>query len=184
MGKRSRRIESVTEVVPQLAASQEQAVAAALQRHRGRPGALLPILHDVQHALGFVPEGAVAPIAASLNLTRADVHGVIGFYHEFRDAPAGRHVVRLCRAEACQSMGARALETHARRLLGIRDDRHDSADRRFTLEPVYCLGNCALSPALLLDGELHGRVTPQRFDALIDGLPAGTRVSAREDESA
>ena len=175
MGKRSRHIESVTEVVPQLAASQQEAVAAALERHALRPGALLPILHDVQDALGFVPEGAVAPIAAALNLARADVHGVISFYHEFRDMPAGKHVLKLCRAEACQSMGARALETHARQRLGLSGDQHDTRDRKFTLEPIYCLGNCALSPAMLVDGELHGRVTPQRFDALVDGCLARDR---------
>lgn len=172
MDKRSRQTESVTEVVPALAASQRHAVAAAIERHRLRPGALLPILHDVQDALGFVPAGAVAPIAAALNLSRADVHGVVGFYHEFRDRPPGRHMVKLCRAEACQSMGARALEAHARARLGLAADARDSGDRRFTLEPVYCLGNCALSPALLLDGELHGRVTRQRFDALLDACIA------------
>jgi formate dehydrogenase subunit gamma len=172
MGKRSRHIESITEVVPQLAASQQQAVATALERHALRPGALLPILHEVQDALGFVPEGAVAPIAAALKLTRADVHGVISFYHEFRRRPPGRHVLKLCRAEACQSMGTRELEAHARRRLGLADGQCDTRDRRFTLEPVYCLGNCALSPAMLVDGELHGRVTPQRFDALIDACLA------------
>jgi formate dehydrogenase subunit gamma len=172
MGKRSRQTESVTEVVPALAASQRQAVDAAIERHRTRAGALLPILHDVQDALGFVPEGAVAPIASALNLSRADVHGVIGFYHEFRDRPPGRHVMKLCRAEACQAMGARALETHARARLGLTQDARDSGDRLFTLEPVYCLGNCALSPALLLDGELHGRVTTAHFDALLDACIA------------
>ncbi len=173
MGKRSRQIESVTQVVPQLAASQQQAVSAAIERHRDRPGALLPILHDVQDALGFVPEGAVAPIAHALNLSRADVHGVISFYHEFRTVPAGRHVVKLCRAEACQSMGGRALEAHAQRRFGLKAGEHDTPDRIFTLEPIYCLGNCALSPAMLLDGELHGRVTPERFDALIEASLKG-----------
>lgn len=176
MGKRSRQIESVTQVVPQLAASQQQAVSAAIERHRDRLGALLPILHDVQDALGFVPEGAVAPIASALNLSRADVHGVISFYHEFRTVPAGLHVVKLCRAEACQSMGGRALEAHARRRLGLKPGEHDTPDRIFTLEPIYCLGNCALSPAMLLDGELHGRVTPERFDALIEASLTGERA--------
>ena len=172
MGKRSRQIESVTQVVPQLPASQEQAVFAAIERHRDRPGALLPVLHDVQDALGFVPEGAVAPIAHALNLSRADVHGVISFYHEFRTVPAGRHVVKLCRAEACQSMGGRALEAHARRRLGLQAGEHDTPDRIFTLEPIYCLGNCACAPSAMIDGKLHGRVTPKRFDQLIDALEA------------
>lgn len=178
MAKRSRQTESVTEAVPDLAASQRQAVATAIERHRTRPGALLPILHDVQDALGFVPAGAVAPIADALNLSRADVHGVIGFYHEFRDHPPGRHVVKLCRAEACQSMGARALEAHARARLGLAADARDSSDHRFTLEPIYCLGNCALSPAVLLDGELHGRVTPKRLDALLDACIAQDEAAA------
>ncbi|WP_242107844.1 formate dehydrogenase subunit gamma [Luteimonas aquatica] len=176
MGKRSRQIDSVTQVVPQLADSQRQAVDEAIARHRERPGALLPILHAVQEALGFVPEGAAAPIAHALNLSRADVHGVISFYHEFRSAPAGRHVVKLCQAEACQSMGARALEAHARDHLGLKPGEHDTRDRAFTLEPIYCLGNCALSPALLLDGALHGRVTPERFDALIAHCLQGERA--------
>jgi formate dehydrogenase subunit gamma len=167
MGKRSRHIESVTEVVPSLDAEQIAPVEAAIARHRGRPGALLPILHAVQDALGHVPEGAVAPIAAALNMTRADVHGVVSFYHHFRSASPGRHVLQLCRAEACQSMGARALEAHARTHLGLSATAHHTGDGAFTVEAVYCLGNCALSPSLLLDGQLHGRVTPARLDALI-----------------
>ncbi|MGH8031430.1 MAG: formate dehydrogenase subunit gamma [Luteimonas sp.] len=167
MGKRSRQIESVTEVVPALDAAHQQAVLGAIDAHRHRPGALLPILHAVQDAIGFVPDGAVARIASALGLTRADVHGVISFYHDFRDAPAGRHVIKLCQAEACQSMGARALDAHARASLGLTDNAQHTADGRFTVEPIYCLGNCALSPALMLDGELHGRVTPTRFDELV-----------------
>jgi len=167
MGKRARHIESVTEVVPALDLDQVAPVEAAIARHRGRPGALLPILHAVQDALGHVPEGAVAPIAAALNMTRADVHGVVSFYHHFRSAPPGRHVLQLCRAEACQSMGARELESHARTRLGLSATAHHTGDGQFTLEPVYCLGNCALSPSLLLDGRLHGRMTPARLDALL-----------------
>jgi formate dehydrogenase subunit gamma len=166
-GKRGRHAESNTETVPLLEPAHRAAVDAAIDAHRDRPGALLPILHQVQAALGHVPDGAVAPIADALRLTRADVHGVISFYHDFRRVPAGRHVLRLCRAEACQAMGARQLQAHAQRRLGLPDGTHDTADGRFTLEPVYCLGNCALSPSLLMDGELHGRVTPERFDALV-----------------
>lgn len=167
MGKRNRQSESVTEVVPQLAARHAAAVQTAIDRHALRPGALLPILHAVQDALGFVPTGGVAPIAAALNISRADVHGVISFYHHFRTAPPARHLLQLCRAEACQSMGARTLEAHARAALGLDAETRDSADGRFSLEPVYCLGNCALSPAMLVDGQLHGRVTPRRFDELV-----------------
>jgi formate dehydrogenase subunit gamma len=178
MGKRARHIESVTEVVPALDAEQVLPVEAAIAQHRGRPGALLPILHAVQDALGHVPEGAVAPIAAALSMTRADVHGVVSFYHHFRSAPPGRHVLQLCRAEACQAMGARALESHARAQLGLSASAHHTGDGQFTVEPVYCLGNCALSPSLLLDGQLHGRVTPSRLDALIAACRDGVEQAA------
>jgi formate dehydrogenase subunit gamma len=133
---------------------------------KGRPGPLLEVLHAVQAALGYVPEGAVALVAEGLNLSRAEVHGVVTFYHYFRHGPPGKHTVSLCQAEACQSRGAEALALHARQRLGI-DFHRTTPDGRFTLEPIYCLGNCACSPAALIDGELHGRVTPERFDALI-----------------
>jgi formate dehydrogenase subunit gamma len=142
-------------------------VEAALAAHRGRPGALLPIFHAVQEALGWVPPDALPLIARDLNLTRAEVHGVVSFYHHFRSTRPGRHVVRLCRAEACQALGARVLEAHAKRTLGI-DFHQTSADGAFTLEPVYCLGNCGCGPSLLVDEtELHARVTPEAFDALV-----------------
>jgi formate dehydrogenase subunit gamma len=135
-------------------------------RLRSKPGALLPILHAVQDALGCVPPAVVPVIADGLNLSRAEVHGVISFYHYFRDTPPGRHTIRLCRAEACQSMNQRALEAHAKARLGI-DFHGTTADGAFSLEPVYCLGNCALSPAMLVDEDLYGRVTPDRFDAIV-----------------
>jgi formate dehydrogenase subunit gamma len=145
-------------------------VQAAIAAHRERPGALLPILHAVQDALGHVPPAALPPIAHALNLTRAEVHGVVSFYHHFRATPPGRHVVRLCRAEACQARGARALEAHAKQSLGI-DFGATSADGAVTLEAVYCLGNCGCGPSLLVDvDELHANVTPARFDALLCAL--------------
>lgn len=163
---RKKRIEAVTEVVPLLAPEHRAVIDTAIAENRHLDGALLPILHAVQAALGWIPEGAVAPIAQALNLSRADVHGVLTFYHDFRRAPPGRHVLRVCAAEACQAMGARALLAHAeQRTCAV--DHGISPDGRFTVEPVYCLGNCALSPAVLLDGELHGRVTPERLDALL-----------------
>lgn len=134
--------------------------------HAQSAGALLPILHAIQDRLGYVPAEAVAPIADALNLSRAEVHGVLTFYHYFRREPGGTHVVHLCRAEACQAVGGRELEAHAKRALGT-DFHGTSADGRFTLEPVYCLGNCACGPALLVDRELHSRVTPERFDELV-----------------
>jgi len=141
-------------------------VLAAIEQCRGLAGPLLPVLHAVQDRLGHIPDGAVALIARELNLSRAEVHGVLSFYHWFRTRPAGRHVIHICRAEACQAMGARALETHARNRLGI-NFHETTADGQFTLEPVYCLGNCACSPSVLIDGELHGRVDAERFDALL-----------------
>jgi len=130
------------------------------------PGALLPILHSIQDALGYVPEMAVPIVAEVLNLSRAEVHGVVTFYHFFRMHPPGAHTLYVCRAEACQSMGSRKLEQYARDKLGV-DFHGTTADGRYTLEPVYCLGNCACSPAIMIDGELYGRVTPDRFDAIL-----------------
>lgn len=148
------------------------AVDAVLTEHAEMPGALLPILHAVQGALGYVPAEAVPVIANALNLSRAEVHGVVTFYHDFRDHPAGRHVVKLCRAEACQALGSDALIAHAEARLGV-PMHGTTADGAITLEPVYCLGNCALSPSAMVDGELHGRVTPARFDAIVDELGGG-----------
>jgi formate dehydrogenase subunit gamma len=141
-------------------------VRRVVAEHKGRPGPLLEILHAIQATLGFVPEGAVPEVAEGLNLSRAEVHGVLTFYHHFRHTPPGRHTVSLCRAESCQSMGAEALAEHARRRLGI-DFHQTTANGEFSLEPIYCLGNCACSPAAMIDGRLYGRVTPERFDALI-----------------
>ncbi|MFC4819628.1 formate dehydrogenase subunit gamma [Dokdonella ginsengisoli] len=151
-----------------LAPAVAAAVRAALDAHRDRLGALLPILHGVQEALGYVPPESLALIAHELNLTRAEVHGVVTFYHHFRSAPPGRRVVRICRAEACQALGARALEAHAMRTLGI-GWHQTSADGAVTLEPVYCLGNCGCGPSVLVgEDELHARVTPAAFDALVE----------------
>ena len=141
-------------------------VDRVLAAHRDQPGPLLNVLHGVQDALGHIPDDSLPFIADGLNLSRAEVHGAISFYHYFRRTPPGRHVIHLCRAEACQSMNGRALEAHARAALGV-DLHGTTADEAFTLEPVYCLGNCALSPAMLVDGDLFGRVTPSRFDAIV-----------------
>ena len=133
---------------------------------RGRPGALLEILHGVQAELGYVPPEAVPVLAAELNLSRAEVHGVITFYHFFRQAAPGKHTVRVCQAESCQAMGAEKLTEHVKQALGV-DFHETTADGRFTLEPVYCLGNCACSPAVMRDGDLFGRVSADRFDELL-----------------
>jgi formate dehydrogenase subunit gamma len=149
-----------------LSAASLAAVTECCAAMAALPGALLPILHAVQQRLGYVPPAAVPVIAEALNLSRAEVHGVVSFYHYFRSAPPGRHVLHLCRAEACQSVGAAALEAHAKRSLGI-DFHATTADGAITLEPVYCLGNCALGPAAMLDEQLLGRLDAARFDALV-----------------
>jgi formate dehydrogenase subunit gamma len=145
------------------------AVRGALARHAGEPGTLLPILHDVQDAIGYIPSEAVPPIAKGLNLSRAEVHGVIKYYHHFRTEPAGRFVVQVCRAESCQAVGADALMEHAEKVLGCRS-HHTRTDGAYTLEPVYCLGMCALSPAIMVNDRLHARVTPEKFDRVVASL--------------
>lgn len=127
---------------------------------------LLPTLHAIQDTLGFIPPESVPEIALSFNLSRAEVHGVLTFYHHFRSTPPARHTVQLCRAEACQSMGADALLQHAERALGCTLHGH-SADGRFGLEPVYCLGQCATAPAMMVDDAVHARVSAARFDRII-----------------
>jgi NADH:ubiquinone oxidoreductase subunit E len=133
-------------------------------KHRHQPGALLPILHDIQHELGYVPDQAVPEIAKELNLSRAEVHGVITYYHHFRQTPPGKHVVHVCCAEACQANGSEALANHAAARLANGDIR---------MEPVYCLGLCSIGPAIQIDEEtLHARVTPEKFDVLMNDLGA------------
>ena len=141
---------------------------AIITRHAGREGPLLPILHDVQAVFGMIPEAAQPVIGNALGLSRAEVYGVVSFYHDFRQAPAGRHVLRLCRAEACQSVGADALADQVRAALGL-DWHETSADGRLTLEPVFCLGLCACGPAVQMDDRLVGRATAERVVALAKG---------------
>ena len=131
------------------------------------PGALLPILHALQEEFGYIHEEAIPLVAETLNISKADVHGVISFYHDFRHSPPGRHVLRICRAEACQSMGCESLVNHVEKHLGVKMGQ-TTGDRSFTLEPVYCLGLCALSPSAMLDGKPYGRVSAQVADFLID----------------
>ncbi len=137
------------------------------ERFVSLPGGLLPILHAIQDELGHIPDEAVPIVAEVLNLSRAEVHGVISFYHLFRKTPPGRQTLYLCRAEACQAMGARELERHAKEKLGVQFHQ-TTEDGRYSLEPIYCLGNCACSPAIMIDDFVYGRVTPERFDALLE----------------
>ena len=134
-----------------------------------KPGALLPILHAVQGRYGYIPKAAIPVIAQGLNLSRAEVHGVISFYHFFRSEPAGEHTLYVCRAEACQAMGSRELEAYIKEKLGV--DFHDtSADGKVTLEPVYCLGNCACSPNVRLGDNVHARMDKSKVDDLLSNL--------------
>jgi formate dehydrogenase subunit gamma len=134
--------------------------------HQHREGPLLPILHDVQAEWGMIPAEAEPVIAAALNISRAELHGVVSFYHDFRDHPAGRHTLRLCRAEACQAMCGATLADAARKALGI-DWHGTTSDGAVTLEPVYCLGLCACAPAAQVDGRLVGRLDTDRLTAIL-----------------
>ncbi len=140
---------------------------AIIAAHAQQEGAAIPVLRALQEAFGYVPREAIPMVAATLNLSRAELQGVVTFYHDFRDAPPGAHVLKLCRAEACQSMGADALAARARQQLRI-DWGETSADGRVTLEPVFCLGLCACAPAAMFDGKLFGAVDHARLDALLD----------------
>ncbi|MGH7985902.1 MAG: formate dehydrogenase subunit gamma [Candidatus Binataceae bacterium] len=141
----------------------KDAVIAIAESLKHQPGALLPILRRVQDRIGWIPPDSIPLIANTLNLSRAEVYGVVSFYHDFRHRAPGRTVIRVCRAESCQAMGADALAGHIKKRLGI-DFGATTADGGFTLEAVYCLGNCACSPAIMINDELHGRVTPERFE--------------------
>ena len=159
--------QTTTEIEPP--AGSEQIARTICEAHGNRPDELLEIFHAIQHELGFVPEPTLPVIARALNLSRAEVYGVLSFYHDFRRAPAGQHVVKICRAEACQSMHNERLCRHAEGKLGTTFGE-TSPDGTFTLEAVYCLGNCALSPAMMIDGDLYGCVDNERFDAIVADL--------------
>ncbi|HSH54231.1 MAG TPA: formate dehydrogenase subunit gamma [Methylotenera sp.] len=140
-----------------------------IAQHQAMPGALLPLLHAIQDNVGYIPESSYPSISKALNLSVAEVHGVVTFYHHFRTHKPGRHILQICRAESCQSMGSATLEAHAKKCLNI-DYHQTTPDQSITLEPVYCLGNCALSPAVMLDEEVYGRMTPADLDTLISDV--------------
>lgn len=152
-----------------LSEADRTAVSTIVDQLKSKSGALLPILHGIQDRLGYIPSEAVPLIAEALQQTGAEIHGVISFYHQFRTSPPGRHQLQICRAEACQARGARALEAHAKARLGI-GYHQTSPDREFSLEPVYCLGNCACGPSVRVGDEIVGRVDAARFDQLVDEL--------------
>ncbi|NOT15366.1 MAG: formate dehydrogenase subunit gamma [Methylotenera sp.] len=141
-------------------------IEAHIQAHKNKAGALLPLLHAIQDDISYVPEAAYLPISKALALSVAEVHGVVTFYHHFRTHPAGKHILQVCRAESCQAMGSEKLEAHIKATLGI-DYHQTTADGAITLEPVYCLGNCACSPAVMMDDEVYGRMNAEKVAALV-----------------
>ena len=147
--------------------AQETVIESAIEKFAGVPGGLLPCLHDIQASLGHVPKDSVAAIARGMGLSRAEVHGVISFYHDFHVKPRGQTTIHLCRAEACQAMGSRDLEEHVKSRLGI-DFGGTTPDGRYSLEPVYCLGNCACSPSIRIGDEVFARVDAAGFDRLLE----------------
>ena len=145
----------------------------AIERHiaafQSLPGALLPLLHAIQDDIGYVPELSYPLISKALSLSVAEVHGVVTFYHHFRTHKPGRHILQICRAESCQSMGSEVLEAHIKKKLDV-DFHETTSDGAITLEPIYCLGNCACSPSVMIDEEVFGRVDSQKIDQLISNL--------------
>jgi formate dehydrogenase subunit gamma len=136
-----------------------------------RPEMLVQVLHAFMDRFGWISSDAIRQLAEELNLSRADVHGVVSYYHDFRTAPTAKHVVKICAAEACQAMGSRDLSEHAKKSLRL--DMHESNDK-VTLEPIYCLGNCACSPAIMVDGKTFGRVSAQRFDEIVAAMDSSS----------
>ncbi len=153
--------------LPVYEAWNEDRAAVIIADHAGMEGAALPILHAIQRAFGCVPRDAVPMVAKALNLTRAEVHGIVTFYHEFRQSPPGRHILHVCRAEACQALGGDQIVAHARDRLGV-DWHGTTPDGAVTLEPVFCLGLCAIGPAAMLDGEPLGRLDAAKLDAVLE----------------
>lgn len=146
----------------------EDEIRDLIADHLSLEGPLLPLLHAVQERFGYVPAEAHAPIADALNITRAELHGFVTFYHDFRNEPAGRHVLKICRAEACQSVGGKALAEDTLKKLGL-NWHGTTADGALTVEPVYCLGLCACAPAAMVDNRVVGRVDAAKIDAIVKG---------------
>jgi formate dehydrogenase subunit gamma len=152
--------------VAELSTQQVTKIAAHIEHHKSMAGALLPLLHAIQDDIGYVPEEAYLPISKALALSIAEVHGVVTFYHHFRRHPAGKHILQVCRAESCQAMGSEKLEADVKAYLGV-DYHQTTSDGAITLEPVYCLGNCACSPAVMLDDEIYGRMNAEKVAELV-----------------
>ena len=148
-------------------------VNQCIENYRHMPGALLPLLHAIQDDLGYIPENAYPNIASALSLSVAEVHGVVTFYHHFRTHQPGRNILQICRAESCQAMGSDALEAYIKKTLGV-EFHETTPDGSITLEPIYCLGNCACSPSVMINEEVHGRVDHKKIDQLISDLKGNT----------
>jgi len=148
----------------------QKTTSEIVAQYNARPEMLVQILQTIVMRCGWVSQNTIRQLADELNLSRADVHGVVEYYHDFRTEKPGKHIVKICQAEACQAMGSRALTEHAKKTLAM--SFHDT-ENDITLEPVYCLGNCACSPAVMINGKTHGRVDPARFNALLDDLRGG-----------
>jgi formate dehydrogenase subunit gamma len=145
---------------------QQEKIQEHINIYLNTPGALLPLMHAIQDDIGYVPEDSYVLISKAYNLSIAEIHGFITFYHHFRTYPPGKHVLQVCRAESCQSMGSEKIEQYCKDKLGI-DYYETTKDNLLTLEPVYCLGNCACSPAVMIDEKILGRVTPEKIDQII-----------------
>lgn len=156
--------------------SEDTRLRQIIDELRDQPGALLPILHQIQALLGYISAEAQALIAEELNISNAEVHGVVSFYQDFKTEPGSKHTVQICRSEACQSVGGRQLEQHLKEQLGV-DYRQSTRDGQIQLEPVYCLGNCACGPALRINDDIYGRVTMDKADALVADLVAALKNS-------
>jgi formate dehydrogenase subunit gamma len=161
-----------TFVATALSVQQLTKIEAHIAAHKTMPGALLPLLHAIQDDIGWISEEVYVPISKALALSVAEVHGVVTFYHHFRRHPAGKHILQVCRAESCQAMGSEKLEAHIKSTLGV-DYHQTTKDGAITLEPVYCLGNCACSPAVMLDEEVYGRMDAQKVAELISEVRNG-----------
>lgn len=157
-------------------------IQSIIDEHQPLEGPLLPILHALQHDFGYVPNEAIEPLCQALSLSRADLQGVISFYHSFRQCPGGKHTLQVCRAEACQAMGSRELEANIKTLLGI-DYHQTTPDQLITLEPVYCLGNCACSPNIRVDNHIYGRVDKHRVSEIVEELQTQPLALATEISS-
>lgn len=158
-------------LTPQLTTEELTKISTHIAAHKAMPGALLPLLHAIQDNIGWIPEDAYLPISKALALSVAEVHGVVTFYHHFHTHPVGKHILQVCRAESCQAMGSEQLEKDIKTALGI--DYHETTkDGALTLLPVYCLGNCACSPAVMLDDEVYGRMSPDKVAELVAEVTA------------